>query len=66
MKKYMKCYYLKTFISYGNFNYCLEIDFSEFQNEGKYYLEIDNQKSYVFQIGENIFNSVRDSVSLIL
>ena len=54
----------KNFFSYGNFNYCLEIDFSKFQNEGKYYLEIDNQKSYVFQIGENIFNSVRDSVSL--
>lgn len=53
-----------TFFSYGNFNYCLEIDFSEFQNEGKYYLEIDGQKSFIFEIGEKIFNNVRDSLSL--
>ena len=49
---------------YGKFNFCYEIDFTELKLDGKYYIQIEDQKSYPFSIGDSIYNSVRDSLSL--
>ena len=49
---------------YGNFNFCYEIDFSSIKIKGKYIIKIGDTESYPFEIGESIYNSVRDSLSL--
>ncbi len=49
---------------YGNFNYCYLIDFSSFNSEGNYKIKLSDSESYPFQIGDFIFNDVRDSLSL--
>ena len=49
---------------YGSFNFCYEIDFSTLSASGKYKIKLSNTESYPFQIGNSIFNSVRDSISL--
>lgn len=51
-------------LRYGKFNFCYEIDFSGLQKVGRYYLELGNQKSFPFSIGDSLYNSVRDSLSL--
>ncbi len=50
--------------SYGNFRYCYELDFSELRDPGKYFIEIEGQKSFPFLISESAFNSVKDSLIL--
>lgn len=49
---------------YGNFNFCYEIDFSNLTTTGTYKINLADTESYPFQIGNLIFNSVRDSLSL--
>ncbi len=49
---------------YGTFNFCYEIDFSKLNTTGTYKIKLENNESYPFQIGNSIFNNVRDSVSL--
>ena len=49
---------------YGNFNYCYQIDFSSLSSIGKYKIKLSDSESYPFQIGDLIFNDVRDSLSL--
>ncbi len=51
-------------MNYGKFNFCYEIDFSDLKKDGKYFIEILDQKSYPFLIGDSLYNSVRDSLSL--
>lgn len=50
--------------SYGNFNFCYEIDFSKFKETGNYKIKIGDIESFDFKIDEKIFNPVRDSLSL--
>lgn len=50
--------------SYGNFSFCYDIDFSDLKKDGRYFVEIIEQKSFPFLIGNSIYNSVRDSLSL--
>lgn len=49
---------------YGNFNFCYEIDFSNLCSIGSYKIKLSDSESYPFQIGNSIFNNVRDSISL--
>lgn len=49
---------------YGSFNFCYEIDFSGLTTTGNYKIKLGDTKSYPFQIGNFIYNSVRDSLSL--
>jgi hypothetical protein len=49
---------------YGSFNYCYEIDFSKLNITGTYKIKLEDNESYPFQIGNSIFNIVRDSLSL--
>jgi endoglucanase len=49
---------------YGSFNYCYEIDFSNLSTKGKYKIKLSDTESYPFQIGNSIFNDIRDSLSL--
>ena len=49
---------------YGNFNFCYEIDFSDLTTTGTYKIKLEDNESYPFQIGNSIFNNVRDSLSL--
>lgn len=51
---------------YGNFKYCYELDFSELKDEGKYFIEIEEQKSFPFLISESPFNGIKDSLILFL
>ncbi len=50
--------------AYGNFNFCYELDFTSVKAKGKYKIKIDDIESYLFNIDESIYNSVRDSLSL--
>ena len=49
---------------YGDFNFCYDVDFTELNSDGNYYIEVDGQKSYPFAINDTIYNPVRDSLSL--
>ncbi|HEX9251654.1 MAG TPA: glycoside hydrolase family 9 protein, partial [Ignavibacteriaceae bacterium] len=49
---------------YGSFNFCYEIDFSDLNTPGTYKIKLSGTESYPFQIGDSIFNNVRDSLSL--
>lgn len=49
---------------YGNFNFCYEIDFTILNTVGRYKLKLLDTESYPFEIGNSIFNNVRDSLSL--
>ena len=49
---------------YGDFNFCYQIDFSQLSLIGKYKIKLSDSESYPFQIGDLIFNDVRDSLSL--
>lgn len=49
---------------YGNYNFCYEIDFSKLNSTGTYKIKLEDNESYPFQIGNSIFNNVRDSLSL--
>ncbi len=49
---------------YGNFNFCYEIEFSNLNTTGTYKIKLADTESYPFQIGNLIFNNVRDSISL--
>jgi endoglucanase len=51
---------------YGGFNFCYEIDFSKLNTTGTYKIKLADNESYPFQIGNSIFNNVRDSISLFL
>lgn len=46
------------------FQFCAYADFSEFADTGTYYIEYQNAKSYSFRIAKDVFNPVRDSLSL--
>jgi hypothetical protein len=47
-----------------HFRYSARIDFSEFNKEGEYYIQVSNIRSKPFKIRHNVFNRVRDSLSL--
>jgi hypothetical protein len=47
-----------------HFKYSARIDFSELKNPGEYFIQINNIKSKNFVIRDNVYNSVRDSLSL--
>ena len=49
---------------YGNFNFCYEIDFTNFSTIGNYRIKLSDAESYPFRIGNSLYSSVRDSVSL--
>ena len=51
-----------TNLKYGNFQHNYDFDFSGFSKPGKYFIEINNVKSYSFRIGSNIYNRVVDSL----
>lgn len=46
------------------FKYSARIDFSELKIPGEYFVQVKNIRSKLFKIKENVFNSVRDSLSL--
>jgi hypothetical protein len=50
--------------SFGNFEYCFEINFSDIKKPGRYKIKINNIESIDFRIDKKIFNHVRDSLSL--
>jgi hypothetical protein len=50
--------------SYGSFNYCYQIDFSNVTTSGRYKIKITQTESYPFEIGNKIYKAVRDSLSL--
>lgn len=50
--------------SYGDFDYCYEIDFSAVKKSGNYKIKISNTESYSFEVNETVFNPIRDSLSL--
>lgn len=54
----------KNFFAFGNFEHCVEIDFSEVNEEGEYFITVDESRSYPFKISKGVFNRVRDSLSL--
>lgn len=47
----------------SNFNYSALINFSDLNKSGEYFIEFQKVKSYSFNIDENVFNTVRDSLS---
>ncbi|MEP0862617.1 MAG: glycoside hydrolase family 9 protein [Ignavibacterium sp.] len=47
----------------SNFNYSALINFSDLNKSGEYFIEFQKVKSYSFNIDENVFNAVRDSLS---
>lgn len=51
-------------VSYGAFPFCYELDFSSLRSEGNYILSIESTVSYPFKIGSDVYNPVRDSLSL--
>ncbi|MCS7052958.1 MAG: glycoside hydrolase family 9 protein [Ignavibacterium sp.] len=48
----------------SHFKYSARLDFSEFKQQGEYYIQINNIRSKIFRIRNNIYNQVRDSLSL--
>lgn len=52
-----------SLLSYGNFNFCYIIDFSPLNSLGKYKICIKDIESYPFEIGNKLYNSIRDSLS---
>lgn len=46
--------------SYGPFKTTFRLNFSAFQIPGKYFIKVNNIKSEVFSIGENIYNNTAD------
>ena len=53
-----------NFFSYGNFDYCYEVDFSDVKELGNYKIKISAFESFPFEVSDKIFNSIRDSLSL--
>jgi hypothetical protein len=47
---------------YGNFPYCYLLDFSQVHIPGKFYIELNGEKSYRFLINNYIYNNVVDSL----
>jgi endoglucanase len=47
---------------YGNFPYSYRIDFSSVKEPGSYCIECGQARSFVFKIGNNIYDSVADSL----
>lgn len=45
---------------FDKFNYCYKAGFTEFSKPGTYYIEIDGQQSFSFNIGRKVFNNVTD------
>lgn len=44
--------------------YSALINFTSLKNKGEYFIEHQNVKSYLFQIDDFLYNSIRDSLSL--
>lgn len=51
---------IKSFGKYLNFNSTYRLDFSDFKDEGAYYIQIDNIKSPVFRINNSVYNGTAD------
>lgn len=51
-------------IVYGDFSFCYQVDFSSVNQIGDYKVKVNECESFPFKIDENIFNAVRDSLSL--
>ncbi len=45
---------------YGNFRYTYMVDFSGVKASGTYYLEVNNNRSYDFKIGKNVYNELAE------
>ena len=52
-----------SLLSYGKFNFCYRIDFSKVRTYGKYKIRIQDIESLDFEIGNKIYNPVRDSLA---
>ncbi len=50
--------------SYGKFEYCYTLNFSEINNPGKYEIIVNGTVSYPFKIGDNVYNTLVDSLLL--
>lgn len=48
--------------SYGNFVHCYALDFSQLSTPGRFYIEVSNEKSYIFSINYNLYNDITDSL----
>jgi endoglucanase len=49
---------------FGVFDYCYQIEFSEVKERGKYKIKYGVNESYIFSVGENVFNGIADSLAL--
>ena len=47
---------------YGSFSNCYKLDFSSLSVKGVFYIKIEDEKSFKFSIGNNLYNSVIDSL----
>ncbi len=47
---------------YGSFPFTYIIDFSTLKETGEYFFQFDQQRSFTFRMGENIFNGLADSL----
>ncbi|MFO7446301.1 MAG: glycoside hydrolase family 9 protein [Ignavibacteriaceae bacterium] len=50
--------------SYDKFKHCYVIDFSRLQKAGSYFVEVDGKESYPFEINNNLYNPLVDSLLL--
>ena len=50
----------KPFGAYGPFSETLRLNFSSFSKPGKYFLQLGNTKSPVFEIGDNVYKGTAD------
>lgn len=50
--------------TYDKFQHCYLIDFTELQQPGRYFIEVDGNRSFPFLIGNEIYNNVVDSLAL--
>lgn len=48
----------------NHFRFSARINFSDFKTPGEYYIQVNNIRTRIFKIRENVFNSVRDSLIL--
>jgi len=50
--------------NYSTFNYCYNFDFTKINDTWKYIINVGNESSFPFIIGEDVYNSVVDSLML--
>ena len=50
--------------SYAEFKYCYTLDFSKVKTSGKYEIVVNGTASYPFRIGDNVYDTIADSLLL--